>query len=159
MSNAFQVKARLLEALSEGSDSALNSMQFQRKPGSLIYSRTLGVAKQEINLVTEYFPKYQPDAQAHIHPTVSLAMPAVSQCALDLVKGDKTLLASAPDVIFIQPAEFSAPKDEHTRWFARGDDFVAVCGSITSFLLEWVVPLLGEIAAPRDLVRLYETGG
>jgi len=68
----------------------------------------LNAAEQQINFVTDYFPKYQPNAEAHIHPMLLLRMPRVSERALALVKGNNLLLADAPDVIVNQPIEFTA---------------------------------------------------
>jgi hypothetical protein len=153
-----EVKNWLLEALTAVMDEPLKRAGFARKKGSLTYSRTLNAAEQQISFVTDYFPKYQPGAEAHIHPMLQLKMSPVSENALSLVNGDKMLLAGAPEIIMNQPIEFTAPKDKHQRWFAAGNEqFVAACGSIQAFLTLWVLPFLSEITTPADLVKLYET--
>jgi hypothetical protein len=89
---------------------------------------------------------------------LQLAMPQVNEKALALVKGDKMLLAGAPEIIVNQPIEFTAPKDKHQRWFATGNEqFVTACDSIKAFLARWVLPFLSEVSTPEDLVKLYET--
>jgi hypothetical protein len=139
-------------------DEPLKQVGFARKKGSLTYSRTLNAAEQQIAFVIDCFPKYQPGAEAHIHPMLLLRMPLVNERALALVNGDKMLLAEAPEIIVNEPIEFTAPKDKHQRWFATGNNqFVAVCESIQAFLTRWVLPFLSEVSTPADLVKLYET--
>jgi hypothetical protein len=151
-------KSRLLDALAMAVDAPLNAEGFSRRRCSLAYTRTLNGAEQEISFVTDWFPKYQPDVEAHIHPMVRLKMPSISCSALDLVQGDKMLLAGAPEIILNQPIEFAAPKDAHVRWFASGAlQFVEVCQSITSFLEQWIFPLLSQLSTAEDLIRAFET--
>jgi hypothetical protein len=158
MTTPADVKSRLLAALAEVLDEPLQQVGFARKKGSLTYSRTLNVAEQQITFVMDSFPKYQPGAEAHIHPMLQLRMSPVTEKALALVNGDKILLADAPEIIVNQPIEFTAPKSEHERWFATGDEqFVAACDSIQAFLNRWVLPFLSEVSTPADFVRLYET--
>lgn len=103
------------------------------------------------------FPKSQPGTEGHIHPMLQLGMRRVTDAALVLVKGDENLLANAPGVIINQPIEFTAPKEEHERWFASGQEqFVETCGAISSFVRRWVLPFLSEVSTPADLVRLSE---
>jgi hypothetical protein len=85
-------------------------------------------------------------------------MPAISKLAITLVKGDKMLLAGAPEIILNQPIEFTAQKDAHVRWFATGPtEFADACQSILAFLRQWVLPLFSELSTPEDLVRAYES--
>jgi hypothetical protein len=148
----------LLAALDQVVDMPLRARGFARKDGGLTFTRKLNASEQEIIFVVDWFPEYQPGAEAHIHPMFRVMMPAISKAALDLVKGDKMLLAGAPEIILNQPIEFAAPKDTHVRWFAAGaDEFVEACQSIVAFLHQWVLPLLSELSTPEDLVRAYES--
>ena len=152
------MKSILLFALDEVLDEPLKQIGFARKKDSLTYCRTLNIAEQQINFVVDWFPKYQPGVEAHIHPMVRLMMPQVSEKALALVNNDDKLLAGTPDVILNQPIEFAAPKDKHQRWFATGtEQFIVACDSIRSFLTSWVLPFLSEVSTPSGLVKLYES--
>lgn len=158
MRTPSELKHQLLEALVQVVDNPMHEVGFVRRKGSLIYNRKLNDAEQQITFVMDTYPKCQPGAEAHIHPMLQLAMPQVCETALALVKGDKFLLANAPDIIVNQPIEFTAPKDQHQRWFATGkDEFVATCVSISAFLSRWVLPFLSEVSTPADLVKIYET--
>jgi hypothetical protein len=158
MRTPADIKYRLLDALADVLDEPLMQLGFVRKKGSLNYSRSLNDSLQQIRFVMDSNPKYQPGVDAHVHPMVRLAMPKVTETALVLVKGDKLLLAGAPEIIVNQPIEFTAPKEKHERWFASNDEqFAAVCESIKAFLTRWVLPFLLEVSTPSDLVKLYET--
>jgi hypothetical protein len=158
MRTATEVKSEVVEALAAAVDESLKGFRFAREKGSLAYSRTLNAAGQEINFVTDFFPRYQPGAEAHIHPMLLLRMPEVGEKALVLVNGDRMLLAGAPEIILNEPIEFTAPKDKHQRWFATSkEQFVMVCSSIQDFLARWVLPFLSEVSTPSELVKLYET--
>lgn len=155
---SIEIKNALLEALATVVDEPLKQFGFVRKKSSTTYSRSLNAAEQQITFVIDCFPKYQPGAEAHIHPMFALKMPQVSEKALALVNGDTMLLAGAPEIIVNQPIEFTAPKDKHQRWFATGNEqFVAACESIQAFLARRVLPFLSEVSTPADLVKLYET--
>ena len=131
MKTHTEIKNELLEALAVVVDEPLKQVGFVRKKGSITYSRRLNDAGQQIAFVMDCFPKYQPGAEAHIHPMLLLKMPQVSEKALALVNGDNMLLAGAPEIIVNQPIEFTAPKDKHQRWFATGNEqFVAASESI-----------------------------
>lgn len=158
MTNLTNPQSNLLEVLTQVVDEPLRSEGFIRKEGSVIFSRKLNASQQEIVFVADWNPKYQPGAEAHLHPMLRLKIPAISKLAVTLVKGDEMLLAGAPEIILNQPIEFTAPKDAHVRWFATGSkEFVDVCQSILGFLRQWVLPLLSELSTPEDLVRAYES--
>ena len=158
MRTPAEVNQQLSEALAAVVDEPLKKVGFTRAKGSPTYSRMLNAAEQHITFVMDCFPRYQPGAEAHIHPMVQLRMSMVGEKALSLVNGDRMLLADAPEIIVNQPIEFSAPKSQHQRWFATGNEqFVAACGSIQAFLTRWLLPFLSEISTPTELVKLYET--
>jgi hypothetical protein len=157
MTNISDSQSNLLAALAQVVDEPLRSEGFTRKHGSTIFTRKLNASQQEIAFVADWNPKYQPGAEAHLHPMVRIKMPTISKLALTLVKGDKMLLAGATGMILNQPIEFTAPKDAHVRWFATGSqEFVDSCQSILAFLRRWVLPVLSELSTPEDLVRTYE---
>jgi hypothetical protein len=97
MRTPTKIKIELLEVLTALVDEPLKQVGFARKKDSLTYSRILNAAEQEITFVMDCFPKYQPGAEAHIHPMFRLRMPEVNEKALGLVNGDKMLLADAPE--------------------------------------------------------------
>lgn len=153
-----EVKADLINALEAVGDVQLNMLGFKRRKGSLSYIRSLGDARQTIAFDADLFPKYQSDAEIHIHPAIHLSIKSVSDATLSLVGGDKMLLANAPDVILNQPIEFAAPKDKHVRWFASGFSEISQrVFEIVSFVEEWVIPLLDELVSSADLIELYES--
>ncbi len=157
MTTATSLKIRLLDSLASVIDGSLSEVGFLRQKSSLTYIRVLEDSEHHITFVMDCYPKYQPGAEAHIHPKLQLRMRKVSDLALDLVKGDRRLLADAPEILVNQPIEFTAPKDEHERWFATGSEqFQAVCEAIKGFLFRWVLPFLSEVSTPQDLVKLYE---
>ena len=157
MRTSVELKNDLLESLAQVVDHPLRQAGFIRKTGSFIYFRTLNDAEQWITFVMDSHPKCQPGAEAHIHPMLQLAIPKVCETALALVKGDKFLLANAPDIIVNQPIDCTAPKDRQVRWFATGHgQFVSTCEAIKTFIFEWVLPFLSEVTTPADLVKIYE---
>lgn len=158
MKTALEIKNQLLETLAEVLDEPLKTVGFSRNRRSLVYVRKINDAEQRITLIIHCHPKYQLGAEVHIYPSVQVAMPQVSAGALALVRGDKVLLAGAPEIVIGQPIEFTAPKDKHQRWFATGnEEFVAACDSIQAFLTRWVLPFLSEISTPADMIKFYET--
>lgn len=147
-----------MEALAHVLDEPVRTAGFTRNRRSLVYTRKVNDAEQRIAFIVHCHPKYQLAAEAHICPALQVIIPKISQSALALVKGDKMLLAGAPEIVIGQPIDFTAPKAEQQRWFATGgEQFVAACDSIRAFLSSWVLPFLSEISTPAELVRLYET--
>lgn len=72
-----------------------------------------------------------------------LGMRPVTKAALQLVEGDKSLLADGPEIIVNQPIEFTAPKEQHVRWFASGiDEMKSRIREIVTFIERWVTPFL-----------------
>jgi hypothetical protein len=156
MRSKQEIKTDLLAALASEGDGPLNEMGFKRRKGMIDYTRKKASAGHTIAFVTDLFPRYQPDAEAHIHPMMRLAMPSVSERALALVNGNKLLLANAPEVIVNQPIEFTAPKDCYVRWFATGqDEFQDRIREIVDFVQTWTIPLLDELASPESLIHTY----
>jgi len=153
-----ELKKQLLDALAKTADPTLIEARFNRRKGSLVFVRVQKNAKHEIAFVVDWSPKYQPDAEAHIHPMVRVSIPEVSKQALQLVRGNKLLLGGAPDIIVNQPIDFSAPKSAYVRWFATGkEQFEERCHGIAAFIVQWVMPLLADFASAGDLITLYET--
>src|ERR1700739_4149945 len=108
MKPAPEIKSQLIEALSEVLHEPLKGFSFTRNKRSLVYARNVNVAEHRITFILHCHPKYQPDAEAHIYPSLQVLMPQVSDAALAMVKGDKLLLSNAPDIIIGQPVDFTA---------------------------------------------------
>ena len=158
MRSEKEVKADLLRALDMVGDDAFKKLGFKRRKGSLSYARDLGEAKQTITFDADYFPKYQSDAEVHIHPAMHLSMKLVCDAALKLVAGNKMLLANAPDMILNQPIEFTAPKDSHVRWFATGiSEIRQRVIEIIAFIEKWVLPFFDVLRTPEDLIKISAT--
>jgi hypothetical protein len=150
------IRHDLLTALELEADDSLGALGFGRRKGTTEYKRQKKDATHAIVFVTDLFPRYEPDAEAHIHPKMRVAMPVVSERALALVAGDEMLLANAPEVILNQPIEFAAPKEQRVRWFAAGrQQFKQRIRDITAFTQAWTVPLLDELDSPESLARVY----
>ena len=157
MKTATEIKNHFLETLPAVLDEPLKTVGFVRNRRSLVYARKVSAAEHRITVTIHSHPKYQPGAEAHIYPSVEVVMPKVSENALALVKGDKLLLANAPEIIIGEPIDFTAPKEAHQRWFATGhEQLVVACTSIREFLARWVLPFFAEVSTPSDLIRLYE---
>jgi len=158
MRSEQEVKADLISALETEGDAPLERLGFKRRKGSLNYIRSLGDTRQTIAFDGDFFPKYQPGAEIHIHPAMHLSIKSVSDAALKLVGGNKMLLANAPDIILNQPIEFTAPKDTHVRWFANGfTEMNQRVVEIISFIEEWVIPFFDGLKSPEELIKAYET--
>jgi len=156
MRSEKEIKADLLAALDVAGDEAFAGMGFKRRRGSLNYVRTIGEAKQTIDFTPDYLPKYQADAELHIHPMMKLEIEPVYEAALKLVNGNKMLLANSSGTIIGQPIEFTAPKAEHVRWFATGiDQMRDRVSEIVVFVEKWVSPFLDGLKSPADLVNVY----
>ncbi len=147
----------LLQALEAQGDGDLRRLKFKRRMRSLEYVRQEDGAIHKIAFVADFFPGYQADAEAHIHPMMRVEMLDVSERALELVDGNRMLLANAPQVIINQPSEFAAPKDQFVRWFATGrSEFDDRVREIVAFLRKWTIPLLDELTTPESLFDAYE---
>ncbi|MCX2784216.1 hypothetical protein OQJ46_14580 [Microbulbifer thermotolerans] len=158
MSDIKLAKANLLEMLNGPVDQALSKYNFKRRRGSLVYKRKLVESIQEIDFITEFFPRYEQGAEAHIHPFFVWKIPLVSKEALRLVNGNKMLLANAPDIVLKQPIEISAPKEYHERWFTKSaEDYSRVGVAICSFIEQWLVELLERLQGIDDLLEAYES--
>lgn len=158
MRSEKEIKADLLRALDEAGDETFSKLGFKRRKGSLNYTRDINDARQTIAFAADYLPKYQADAELHLHPAMHLTMKQVSEAALRLVAGNKMLLANAPDVIVNQPIEFTAPKVEHVRWFASGLDQMKEQVTATGvFMQKWTMPFLDELTTPDELIGVYKS--
>ena len=156
MRSKQEIKTDLLAALESEGDNPLNGMGFKRRKRSIYYTRKKASASHRIAFGIDLFPRYQPDAEAHILPKMRLEMPVVSERALTLVGGNKMLLGGAPEVIVNQPIEFAAPKDYHVRWFATGPGvFQDRIREIVDFVQTWTIPLLDELISPQSLINVY----
>lgn len=152
-----EIRADLLAVLDDVADKLLARFGFRRTKGSFIYVRSLSDAEQALVFAASFLPKYQPDDEVHLHPAMRLGMRAVTEAALQLVAGNKTLLADAPEIIVNQPIEFTAPKSVHVRWFATGiDQMKERVREIVVFMERWVVPFLDELRTPSDLITAYK---
>jgi hypothetical protein len=154
-----EIKADLLAALNTVGDERLALLGFERREGSFTYRRILEDAEQDIVFAADCFPTYQPDEEMHLHPAMRLGMRSVTKAALELVAGNASLLADAPEIIVSQPIEFTAQKEQHVRWFASGSDQMKVrIREIVAFIERWPAPFLDEIRTPHDLIKIYERG-
>lgn len=157
MGTKKEVKALLLNVLGEYLDTCLAELHFSRRKNSLIYNRKIGDVVQEINIQLNYKPKYQPGVDAHIYPMIRIMIPKVSEIALQMVSGQKLILANAPEIIINQPLEMTAPKEHHARWFATlQEEFISVIGQIKTFINEWSLSFLRDYNSIDGLVRGYE---
>jgi hypothetical protein len=157
MKSKNEIKADLLAALDEVGDETFAQLGFKRRKGSLNYTREINDTRHTIAFAADYLPKYQADAEVHLHPAMHLGMNAVSEAALKLVGGNKILLANAPEVIINQPIEFTAPKAKHVRWFASGlAQMKERVSEIAIFVEKWVIPFFDDLKTPDDLVSVYK---
>lgn len=158
MSDIKQAKANLLKMLDGPVDQALLNLGFKRRKGTLLYRKELPESVQDIEFATDFFPRYEEGAEAHIHPLLVWRIPSVSEEALRLVGGNKMLLANAPDILLKQPIEVCAPKENHERWFAKGqEDYPKVGITIGSFINKWLIDFLGNMQCIDDLLQAYES--
>lgn len=158
MTSLEKKRHALLAALTLVVDEQLLSEGFIRKEGDLTFVRKLNSSQQEIVFAANWHPNNQRDSEIHLTPMLRLKMQTISNLALELVKGDKMLLAGAPKIILNQPIDFAAPKNIRVRWFANDtSELVSNCQSIVTFLKGWTLPLLSNLSTPEDLVRVYET--
>lgn len=153
-----ETKPDVLTALSSIADRALQRHGFQRKSGTLVYSRLHGQAKQEIEFSLQFSPSYEPSADVHIQPYMRIGIPSVSKVALDMLGGDAMLLGDASAAVVNQPVELAAPKAAMERWFGTDADDIAIkVAEAVRFIERWAVPLFDEISTPADLIRAYQT--
>lgn len=152
-----EVKADLIKSLELLCDDKLKRYGFIRTKNSIGYIRTLGDARQVIIFDTNFSPKYQLNAEAHIYPAMHFHMKSVSDATLQLVGGNKMLLADAPDMIFNQPIDFMVPIENRVRWFGSGfSEISQKILEIVNFIEKRVIPFFDELETPEDLVKLYE---
>ena len=158
MRTAKEIKEDLIAALASSSDQNFDAMGFKRNKRALKYVRTVGDAKQTISFAADYLPRYRPGEEIHIHPHMHLEMKAATEAALQLVAGDKMLLANAPEIIVNQPIEFTAPKTEDHLWFANGlDQMKKRVIEISRFVQVWVSPFFDELTTPDELIQVYKS--
>lgn len=138
-------------------DRSLAKHGFKRPKRSTTYKRQLTHAVQEINVFADFFPRYEPTAEAHLHAHLILKFPELSEQALRLVDGNVRLLGQ-PEVVMNEPIEFAAPKDVRRKWYAYNPgDYPMIGEDMYDFIEKWVVPLLEKLQTPDDLIKIYET--
>ena len=153
---APEIKLDVLDSLKLFSDSSLGSFGFKRPAKGFCYTRKVGVAEHKIYVWVNYHPKFDRGAEVQFKPDMCLQMDAVSQVALELVRGNELLLGECPEIITKQPIDFVAPKEMFVRWFATGTAEMAECiQQISDFAKCWVIPLLDRLTSPEDLIRIY----
>jgi hypothetical protein len=157
MRKANDIKEELINSLEEAIDPVLNGAGFKRNKRSLDYKRQLDGVKQQLLFVLHCHPHYAPSAEAHIYPVIRVEIPELVDVALNLVQGNKNLLGSSSASVIAEPADCTAPKEMHERWFANQGNFLSVCKSMIPFLDRWVLPFLSEVSAIADILRLYES--
>lgn len=158
MRRAKEIKEDLLAALEAVGDGAFSEMGFKRSKRSLNYVRSICDAKQTIAFAGDYVPKYWPGEELCLLPKMHLSMKPVTNAALQLVAGNKALLADAPDIIVNQPIEFTASKDKYVPWTASGlEQMKERVGEICGFVNTWVVPFLDVLTIPSELIGVYES--
>ncbi len=156
MRDKQDVKTDLLEALGSNGDSFVVPYGLKRGKSSLEYVASTERVRHAILVAADYFPKYEPSAEIHIHPVLRVGMPDVTEMALRLVGRNKMLLANAPELIVAQPVEYAAPKDAHQRWFATGyEQIVQRIRSIGEFIREWTFPVFDLLNSPEGLINAY----
>lgn len=157
MGSKKEVRAMLIDTLGTHLDTYLTQYQFKRRKNSLIYNRMTDDVVQEINIQLNYKPKYQPGVDAHIYPWIKIMIPKVSDIALQMVSGQKYILANAPEILLNQPLEMTVPKEHHVRWFATSyEDFVSVINQLRVFIDKWSLSFLDDYYSIKGLVRGYE---
>ncbi len=157
MKNIRIVKNNLLSMLSNYIDKKIYLYGFNRKKSSTVYKRMVGECIQEIDFVADFFPSSQVGAEAQILPSFALKLPIVSEKALELVDGNKMLLANAPELIIKQPIEFFAPKEMHERWYVMQEsDYKIISMKIYSFIERWLLSTIDSLVTVNDLIGLYQ---
>jgi hypothetical protein len=158
MSSKKEIKEILVCSLAECLDEFLYGFGFQRRKNSVNYIRKMNEMVQEISFLFHYKPRYQPGADAHIYPMLKLSEPKVCKVALDMVAGQKLLLANAPEIIVNQPIEITAPKEYHVRWFATNPtEFDQKIIEIRSFIERWAVPFLQDYSGLKGITDSYDS--
>lgn len=146
---------QLLEAALQGTDGRFGAMEFMRRRNSASYVRTSPGARHIVEFSMDQKPRAFPGADAHLHPTLRVEMPDVTSKALELVAGDASLLASAPELVVSQPLEMLVPTEERRRWTPRGArEFKTACDEIVTCVETWVLPFVRELDSPAGLLRV-----
>lgn len=149
---------KLTNALEFHMDAYLEEYLFRRSRKSLVYTRRMADSVQKIDLITHYNPRYAPGVDIHINPFVKILMPSLGKIALQLVGGNRLMLANAPDIVTSQPMEIAAPKEYRVRWLASTEEeCMNAVIEIEAFIDKWVIKFLDTYNSIQSVIMAYET--
>lgn len=103
-------------------DNLMNENGFNRRKNGLVYSRTIGKVKQQIELIFFSHPLGQIDALAQIYPWLSVYYPEVNKLAASIL-GDNILLDSLKNLTIRQPVLIYTDD----RWFVFSNSNKKTC--------------------------------
>jgi len=159
MRNAKIFRQELRAALEIVGDEKFAKIGFKRKKGGFNYVRLINDAKQVINIDGNCWPKYQPDFEFHICPSVKLSMKKITDIIAPILD-QKWGISNASEIIFHEEIHCFSPKSEYCSYYANGlGDFNIQIIKIYNFVEKWVLPFLDKMTDVNDLIYFYNTNG
>lgn len=157
-SQKAEIRTCVSQSLEGLVDEPLIVTGFRRRKGSLIYFREAGEAIQRIDVEIEHHPKDRPDSAAVVYPQLEVEMASVNSLVMEIVGGDRTLLAGDPNVTLQQPIAFtSGNKGLGATWSIYQPDSVpGVVEEMKAFLHKWTIPFLNCYTTPAEICDAYD---
>jgi hypothetical protein len=147
------IKAQLIANLEELVDPFMISRDFKRARRSLVYKRSIGDTKQQIDVNLEMHPRDRPDSVAALYPFMEVRIPEVDKILKDMVGDDRGLLEGITGGTSKQPIGFTSGKAHPGRWFIfQADSVPGAVEDMQGFLKKWAMPLLDNYATPEDIL-------
>lgn len=154
---ASEIKQALRESLQQVCDKRFAERGFRRTEKGTLYVRRTMHAAQSFDFTLSIRPTYAKDAIAHLYPRVHLEMPALTEMALELVDGQRVLLANAPEILLNRPFEHFVPLDQREQWYIHDvGDFDVATGRVTQQFVQWGLPFFDDYTSPDGVIHGYE---
>ena len=153
-----EVRNSVCDSLLAQADEPLRERGFERRRGSLVYTRRLEGGNQKVHVAIEQYPSDEPDAAAAIYPWYILCLPDVNDVARAMVD-DQTELGGDFAITFAGPIEWTAPTGVGARWYLYQPESVpGVIATVRDFVLAWTVPFLDRYRTPEDVANAAVEG-
>jgi hypothetical protein len=157
MKTKKDLEVLLRNGLAAELDAFLRSHRFYRQDGSLAYLRQVADCSQELRILFDHNPTYQPAAIAHLLPQLVVTLDKVNKIVLEML-GEEPLLVGSTSITFSEQLQNAAPKEQRcVSWYVFDpDSWRASLVSIREFMRLWTMPFLNEYISAEAITRGYE---
>lgn len=139
-----------LYILEKYTDDIMMEAGFKRRCNSLNYSRTIGAAKQKLEMICFSHPPYYAGSLLHIYPYMSVYFPEIHKVA-------ENMIDDVGDITIRRPIK-EKPFDS-SQWLLMTDEkgeVDAIAENIRIFLIQCIIPLFDDLKTIDDYIDKYE---